>query len=301
MNLDQIIRFRNFKALQLLRIISILSFLGWGILWLSDILKRHLQIPEYIIKVPEPIIVVAFFSILILSFVLVETLWKWFSSLDKRNKIYKFSSQDWPCEWIFNGKTEPFSISELHIKSSRAGCLLKNYFWKNLKITFEMKFETSTFRPMKNIGLLFRAKDLDNYFMLEVFQDNKFGEDENKRPILKSGIKPHVRYAGGWEMMDIEGYDFDFSDFVKVKLEVKEGTVYLYYKDNLIFDWILPTHVDINHLEAGVKLNNTTESIGKEVPKIVQEIPFKESYGMIGFRAHPGQGAIIRGLKVKPL
>lgn len=47
----------------------------------------------------------------------------------------------------------------------------------------------------------------------------------------------------------------------------------------------------------------TEEDINKglKIAGHVREIPFRLDYGMVGFRAYPGEGAIIRGLKIKPL
>lgn len=297
MNIEQYIHFRNYKNKELLLITVVLAVLSWMILRLTNYLEISGLLPEYIVKSPEPIRVVTFFYSLILAFILLESFWRLFESLDKRNKTYKFRSQDWPSEWIFNGATEPNSVSELFVKSSRAGCLLENYIWKNFKMTFEMKFLDDLY---KHVGIIFRAVDLDNYFMLEIMQDSPYHGTPGGGN--KSGIKPHVRYSGGWELMYFEEKkDFDFSDFVKVVLEVEKNTVYLYCKDALIFVWILPTHVDVNHMEAGVKQNNITESTGKTATEVVKRILFRENYGMIGFRGHPGQGAIIRGLKIVSL
>lgn len=272
---------------------------GVFLLWLGDVLKTRIESYQFIVKSPEPIRVVAFFFFLALIFVLTKNLRKWFMYLHRSNCVYEFKNQDWPNEWIFNGKTEPLTkIDQLHVKSSRAGCLLKNYRWKNLRMTFDMQFAKSRTRPMQNVGLIFRAGDLDNYFMLEVFQDNAFDAQNI------TGLKPHVRFHGGWELMDIEEKPLDFLVFTKVILEVKGDIVTFFYKDQPIFKWILPTHVDVNHIEAGFKQkedSNQKDILGKEIAKSVQEIPFRLAYGMVGFRAHPGQGAIIKNLKIEPL
>lgn len=297
MNIDQYIHFRNYKTKQLILITTVLAILSWGILWLTNYLEVSGLLPEYIVKSPEPIRVVAFFYILILVFIISESFWKFLTSLYEQNKTYKFRSQDWPKEWIFNGATEPISVSELFVKSSRAGCLLENYIWKNFRMTFELKFLDNLYR---HVGVIFRAVDLDNYFMLEILQDSPHHGSSLKDN--RSGIKPHVRYRGGWEIMYFEEKkDLDFSDFVKITLEVKEDTAYLYCKDSLIFTWILPTHVDVNHIEVGVRERNMTESKSKDIAEVVQRILFREKYGMIGFRGHPGHGAIIRGLKIVKL
>lgn len=290
MGFDQYVFFRNYKWRQLIIVFLSLALLSWGILYVSSLLSAVL--PDYIVKAPEPIRVVGFFSLLVVLFILLETLWKEALNLHKRDKIYKFRLRDWPDKWVFNGKTEPTSDpAGLHIKSSRAGSLLKNYLWKNFRMSLEMKFPG---HPMNFVGIVFRALDLDNYFMLEIIQKSPF---ENN----KSGIKPHVRYQGAWEIMDLTEKSFlDFSDFVKVTLEAIDNTIHLYFKDNLIFEWILPTHVDVNHIESGFKQGAKPETVGREISKSVREIPFRLDYGMVGFRAHPGQGAIIKGLKIEP-
>lgn len=277
----------------------ILVVSGVFLLWVGDLLKNHALLPLFIKQVPQQIIVVTFFLFLVLLFVLAKDFLKWFIDLHRGNCVYEFKSHDWPNEWIFNGKTETLQkIDQLHVKSSRAGCLLKNYRWKNLRMTFDMKFEKSRTRHMQNIGLVFRAEDLDNYFMLEILQDNDFGNEKI------TGLKPHVRFRGGWELMDIDEKHLDLSAFKKIILEVEDDIVTFFYDDEPIFKWILPTHVDVNHIEAGFKQKENSDQkdlLGKEVTEGVQEIPFRLAYGMVGFRAHPVQGAIIRGLKVEPL
>lgn len=284
---------------RLLLDVSIVVIWGVFLLWVGELLRARLQSYQFIVNSPEPARVAAFFLFLAVLFVLTKTFLIWFISSQKSTGVYMFKNHDWPSEWIFNGKTEPLTkIDNLHVKSSRAGCLLRKYKWKNLRMTFDMKFAKSRVRPKMNVGLIFRADDLDNYFMLEILQDNPF--DGQKI----TGLKPHVRFHGGWELMDIEEKHLDFSEFTKIILEVKEDTVTFFYKDKPIFNWILPTHVDVNHVEAGSKQKDDSgqkDVLGQEIVKSVHEVPFRLACGMIGFRAHPGQGAIIKGLKIEPL
>lgn len=309
--MDNITRFIDFDFKYKWRFVIvdvlILLALGAGLLYVGEFIRtRTLFNPllkyGFITNSSETIRIATFFLLLVLLFGLV----KLFLEKIKNDRLlkdykYKFKHSDWPSKWIFNGKTETLpSIDQLYIKSSRAGCLLKTHLWKNFRMTFEMKFEPSL---MQYVGIVFRADDLDNYFMLEIFRDH-LGSSDGKQS-WKSGIKPHVRYKGGWEMIYPEFYNqFDFSDFEPIVLEVQDDTVTLFYKQQPIFKWILPTHVDVNHIEAGVKQKENSEKkdiIGKDVARNVQEIPFRLNYGMVGFRAYPGQGAIIRNLKVEPL
>lgn len=205
---------------------------------------------------------------------------------------YKFRGQDWPKEWIFSGRPEQIGPSELLIKWSRAGCLLKNYYWKNFKMTCEVKF-LDIFD--KTIGFVFLAENLDNYFMLELSAKH-------------NQIKPHVRYRGGWDIVEPTEKRFVGDGYFGVVLELKSSVAYLYIDGSLSFTWNLPTHVDVVYRESGV--NSNTESStereddkpnGRKVAEHVQKIPFSNNGGMIGFRAHPGQGAIVRGLTISPL
>lgn len=307
--MDNIARFIDFdfknKWRSVIGDVLILLVLGVGLLYLGELLRTWNFIPEFITKSPETIRIATFFLLLILLFGLLKLFWEEIKSRRLlRDSKYKFKHNDWPNKWIFNGKTETLSgVDELFVKSSRAGCLLKTHLWKNFRMTFEMKFDADL---QQYIGIVFRADDLDNYFMLEIFRD--YLGSSNGKHSWKSGIKPHVRYKGGWELIYREIYSqFDFSDFELVMLEVKEEIVTLFFKLQPIFKWILPSHVDVNHFEAGSKqdINNDKKErvdiIGKGIAKNVHEIPFRLIYGMVGFRAHPAQGAIIRGLEVVPL
>lgn len=306
-------RFLNFKdRWQLTKDVILWLACGTILLIVFNLLGiLPLKLPDNI-YFPESIKIATFFLILILLFVLFKDFWKWVGIIRNKNKIYIFHSKDWPDKWIFNGKTELTDNAYLFIKSSRAGCLLKNYYWKDFKISFEMKFSPDNFRKQKLLGLVFRAADLDNYFMIEIGENaerfrnlNNQGDEEGPWTLVSS-IKPHIRYKGGWEIMSVEEItpSFDFSDFVKVSLEVKGDTVHLFYKNNSIFNWMLPTYVDVNHIESGVEDNREkTKSIvvGGPYDGHVQKIPFRLDYGLVGFRAYMKHGAIIRDLKIEPL
>lgn len=306
--MDNILRFIDFdfkhRWQSILRDVVTLSVFGLTLLWVVEYIKTLISIPEFITYSPEPIRVAAFFLWLLLGFGLWKLGWQKYQEHKSliKDKTYTFKHSHWPSSWIFNGKTETTArIDELYVKSSRAGCLLKTHVWKDFRMTFELKFMEHL---MKYVGIVFRAEDLENYLMLELFRED--GGSSEGKPQWKSGIKPHIRYKGGWEMVYREIYnELDFTDFTQVILEVKDDTVNLFYKGEPKFIWILPTHVDVNHIETGSRKQDEEEGkgekIGKDVARNVQEIPFRLAYGRVGFRAHPGQGAIIKDLKVEPL
>jgi len=232
-----------------------------------------------------------------------------------RNRAYIFNDKDWSTKWISNGKTEISDEGYLFVKSSRAGCLLKDNYWKDFKMSFEAKFKSDDkFGDQKRFGLIFRAEDLDNYFMIEIGEnEEKYtelteenGQEKETKKRIPSTIKPHVRYGGIWEIMSaIEiktGEPFNFSDFVEVSLEVKGDMARFFYQGTPIFKWLLPTYVDVNHAESGVEKKEEKVILASAFTGHVQRIPFRLGYGLVGLRSHWNHAGIyIRNLKVKPL
>ncbi len=305
----EINRYLDFKHKYQL-ILDLVVWLWWSLalLFIGDVIKTHFSSTlPYVIKSPEPIRIAVFFLCLVVLVILTKEFFKFVLINFRKNNTYVFNSEDWPNKWIFNGKTELFDDTYLFVKSSRAGCLLRDNYWKDFRMSFEMRFlnikDPKILDYQKRIGLVFRAEDLDNYFMIEIGQGVEGSID--------SSVKPHVRYKGGWEIMSVEEskISFDFSSFNKVTLEVKNDVVHLFYKNISIFYWVLPTHVDVNHIESGVKDENKDGQEDKQMKNItgkifaghVQDIPFRLSYGLVGFRAYMKHGAIIRSLRIEPI
>jgi len=253
--------------------------------------------PNINFYIPDAIINFIFFLDIVFFLMIAVRIVDWIKELARYGrKEYVFDPKSWPNGWIFNGRPE-VSGDELCVQRTRAGLLLEEKLWKNFIMSFEMKFDKKKY-PREHVGIVFRARDLDNYYMLELRGEGN------------GGIAPHIRYKSGWEMTEEvrmnEVNKFDFSDFKKVQLRVVEDIATLFYEDTEVFRWILPTHSDVNHYEAGVKDSNehkkedavllTKNLFGNHV----QKIPFRTSYGMVGFRAHyQNQGAIIRKFQIE--
>lgn len=289
MDFDKLINFKtNWKSYGI--DVILLSALGWLILSFADALSKQniFEIPAYIKNSPELIRITLFFALLVLFFALAKKMFNFVSTKIRANRTYKFSFDKWRKEWIFNGKSAPENTSDFRIEFSRAGCLLNTYFWKDLRMNFEAKHT----HDVKSFGIIFRAEDLNSYFMIEVNE---------------SSVNPGVRFSSGWEEVENFNHSLELNDFFRVKLEVKDDTAWLYLQDSLVYSWILPNYVDVNHWEAGVNQNpksgsaKTDEIEKRPLQEHVQQIHFKSRPGKIGFRAHSGQGAIIRGLTVEPL
>lgn len=248
-----------------------------------------LACPHITLNIPTTVLDYLYLLGTILFLIVTIRGWEWINQFRKRNLEYTFEPTDWPRGWIYSGRPEVIDET-LHVKSSRAGLLLEEKIWKNCEISFEMRFDPQLYRS-EHIGIVFRARDLDNYFMLE---------------IRSKSIAPHIRFKSGWQATGVTGVShFDFTDFKKIKMEVKNDTTFLFYEDERVFEWILPTHADVSHFEAGVENNKVDEAaaLTKNLSgNHVQRIAFRLDYGMVGFRAHYNdQGAIIRNLKILPL
>src|SRR5258708_2430857 len=102
MEIEHFINFKNKWHLVLLDIF-ILFFWGIIILFIGDEFKKGFPNLSFIVNAPDLIRVVGFFLCLVLLFLLTRVFLKSLSDKKKRNKNYKFRSQDWPREWIFNG------------------------------------------------------------------------------------------------------------------------------------------------------------------------------------------------------
>ncbi len=244
------------------------------------------------------------FIVWVLSAVLLIELYVRFKNFIKRGDSYSFTESSWNKDWTFNGKTNLLlDPLRLKVNSSRAGCLYNARLWKNFKMKFQMRFlNDGNFIQAynQNIGIIFRAKDLENYFMLELL----IHENE-------VWLKPHVRYQGMWEAMSedrilplgqSEPEWIREREWFKVKLVVKENVVSLTMSDMNEYQWSLPTHVDINHIESGVKEKQSVSADREEFGAKITDLPkidFKDSFGMLGFRAHLYQGAEIKNLNIK--
>lgn len=299
-NVKNYLNFENPR--QLLIDVSLWFFCGGLILWIIRYLKFFAiccyRDYRFLIKTPDPIKIAAFFLLLISLFYFIKLLYKKFITVGfNKDKTFSKKNRDWPGSWEFNGGSR-FEPEKLVINSARAGCLLKNYYWKNFSMSFDVEFEENSIQKQKLFGIIFRASNLDNYFMLEIGV-----RPEGNNP---QGIKPHVRFKGGWEELavkEIKKFKFNSENGPhKFELLVVGNIAKLSYRGEDIFRWELPTYVDVNHYESGVKEKKNEES--RDVflyQNHVQKIPFRLDYGLVGFRSHWNHApAIIKNLIIQP-
>lgn len=226
------------------------------------------------------------------TFIVFRELFDRFKNYVKKGNSYSFTRNSWYTGWIYNGKTKVLDGDPLvlQVNSSRAGCLLSKFIWKN----FEMKFDV-WFMERGIIGIIFRAEDLDNYFMLQL-----------RRKTDSIVIVPHVRYSGMWEVMSQDALGkHNNSKSLAVTLQVKDARITLTIDGVGKYLWNLPTHVDVNHIENGVSNNQNKNSASENefAAKVtgLPKIQFRDTFGMVGFRAHLDEGANIENLTIKAI
>src|SRR3989344_7204144 len=133
---------------------SLLYFLliGWFVLFsflqflcnkflLPPIIELFANIQDYLPNDNDWVIPLRIlrFIFWLLTFLVLKEVWNRFSTYRKRGETYEFTSDSWYKDWIFNGKTKILKEfpPTLRVNSSRAGCLLDRYIWKNFEMIFD--------------------------------------------------------------------------------------------------------------------------------------------------------------------
>ncbi len=198
---------------------------------------------------------------------------------------YEFESHHWPSKWEYQGNIRlGEDKNSLFITDSNSGGILKNYYWKNVNISFDCKFQVG---KDGTLGIIFRAKNLSDYFMIQI--NNK-----------ERRITPHIRISGLWETNEEPTYDppLTVARFYKITLQAVNENVKLFIDGNQTLDWNIPTNSDIKLTKILNRLSMEEDS-QKADNSLVPRIDFRNQYGQIGFRSFPGESAIIKNLIVR--
>lgn len=219
-------------------------------------------------------------------------------------------------EWEFQGNINATNKG-LEITNTPSGCVVKNDYWdtkvwKNISATFQVTFINKV-RSLENdydrnkyqqtqelqlkrvtvefrelLGIIFRAQNLDDYFMLGIM---KIGN--------RIVFRPHVRVAGN---LDIPLRNTPRNTFkliknmntlnFKILLHNTELKLFVKQSNKWVkcFYWRLPSLYKANLYEG--KDNSDSEFI-------TREIPFRDSPGMFGFRNYGNELAIIKSLEIR--
>jgi len=244
------------------------------------------------------------FIYLVIKFLLalVVKLWRYF----EKNE-YELSFRNWPKEWIIQGGVHLENHNEnpqLEVAFSNSGALIKEKKWKDFEIKFELIFpKDNPNQESRVLGMIFRAKDLENYLMVQIMARRQKNEDYN---II---VKPHIRYFGNWEVFDLQKEDMlgtirhnSTTKSLKVCMQVKDLFANVFINNTHVYNWTIPSNTEVNLIQHGERLgNNSDNQKSKGKGGLVPEISFRNSYGKIGFRVYPGERAIVRNLKIKKI
>jgi hypothetical protein len=219
---------------------------------------------------------ISYFLILIIIRILSGILILWHIFL---NRILSQKINIENSKWIAQGGITRES-NKLIVISSNSGCLLKGRRFRYFRMKFNLKIQNSS------IGIVFHAKDLGNYLMLQITScDNRIN------------ITPHVRFGGNWERIEVVNeiiLERNPDNSIVTVMEVKKSVVTLYLNSIKGYSWLLPTNAERNIQNYQVRAES---KIGFNEP-FIPPIKFANSYGMVGFRAWNSEKATISGLEI---
>jgi hypothetical protein len=210
---------------------------------------------------------------------------------NNKNKLIK--------EWIFQGN--PIITTEgLVITNTNSGLLIKpdilwtKRVWKNFEATLKVNFrdqkDAEEQRDYKKLlGVVFRAQNLQNYFMLEIWKMDEF--------IV---IRPHVRVDGNWDapILNPKANTFKYGKNNDLNLLIKvinsELTLIVDNSEKTSLTWILPSEYEIN-------LRQHEQQEKKDLKEAaVKKISFRLKAGMFGFRNYGDEIAVVKSLSIRP-
>lgn len=256
----------------------------------------------------------------------------------------KFVPEDCLNNLIYQGRVDKVGDDGIRITDSGFGVLWKNYYWKDFLATFIFDFEDlkistediylPTDQPIRNgktdvvfvekkvikplnnyIGFIFRALDLDNYFMVSIgikqtISKNNKGQTKKEEYVYleKLVITPHIRVDGKWEVFSPKLYPDDNISTQRVVLKKGDNTCYCRVQGSYlvlginskeeIFKWNLPTNSRVNYIEEDRK--QLKDSSGFTFGNSTT-ISFRNTYGMIGFRAYGEEHVIVKEINITRL
>jgi len=186
--------------------------------------------------------------------------------------------------------------------------------WKNLKATIEVEYSLQK-RPITNeiiesftedgqlkyrrsrekfnllLGVIFRAQNHDDYFMVELWKKNNY--------IV---MRPHIRVSGNWDAPNLNPDENSY----QLKTKVSKFTYVIEVRENVLtimingdhqnkLTWNIPSHYEINLIQHGsVNAGGLTKSV-------IRAIPFKDRVGMFGLRNYGNEIALVKKLIIEPV
>lgn len=295
----------------------------------TDYLKQGLTNKNNELFAPEAIWIALFgltiFWIIGVVMPLATNLLKEISSLLLPKKT-KWVLEDCLNNLIFQGKVVKTGDEGFCLTDSDSGILLKCLYWKDFSVDFKFNFEYLRKTPERDylkdrsngtyqevihkpgsnyLGILFRAQDLDNYFMISIGIKATLKDDIKDKQLKykkKLWLTPHIRLDGQWEVFTPFKYpekdnlhiDESKPHLVNLTVEGTKLTLRLTEINGFNFKWNLPTHFRGNYGEK--KKSDDKYSYGDD-----STIPFRSSFGMLGFRAYGTEHVIVKDIVVTRL
>ena len=193
-------------------------------------------------------------------------------------------------KWLWSGRVwKDFEASiDVDFKKQRKRINRQLYEDNDKKIK---ERDITSIRYKKLIGIIFRARDFENYFLLEVWKIDGW-----------LVIRPHTRIEGNWDAPvlnpDSNSYAFASNiDQLTLTLKVKgdKATLQVNSDVNNLLVWVLPAHYEIN-LSQHSQINQ-----GDLKQANVRKISFRLKAGRFGFRNYGDEAAIVKRLDIKPI
>lgn len=320
--LDKFLSLRNYDGKKFLADSAVLIILGWVLLWVSGIINNLKFYPSFISNAPEPIKVIAWLFFLFMFFMVIKPFYHYLKCLFfsifpwSKTADFNFAPPSNAKNLIYQGRIELLADNSIFSTNSESGYLFKKMWWKDFLITFKFKFDSTEISVVRGvfdiakgiedmlhyfnfIGIIFRAQSLEDYFMISigVLKNRIDYEALQNKKILDVVITPHIRLAGKWERFGGQGLNtkIKIDDFTQVRCFVK-GTEAVIEINGKSLKWNLPTNFDkvvIDSVEKEsyepARLSSTNST----------KIPFRTSFGMIGFRTSGAEHAIVKDVNIK--
>jgi len=186
-----------------------------------NILNLLLGIINYKINVDIPVFLLL--SIAIIAFIIYKLFFR--TRIPKTDIIFKDNFRNLH-KWVRENRNVTVRDSHLIVTASGKGCITKvGDSWRNLKIKFKTIIRSS------NFSFIVRAKDLDNYVMIQCSLER---------------IVPHYCRNSEWRILSekIEKIDLETDQEYLVEIEVKEDSlklfidgVELFFDENILSDF----------------------------------------------------------------
>ncbi|MBI4225642.1 hypothetical protein HY612_00850 [Candidatus Roizmanbacteria bacterium] len=239
----------------------------------------HIWLPDSILVVLFGVYVLWILTVILpLFYFCIQTLASW----SPFSKEVTFITRENLNNLTYMGKVHEFGTKGFRITNSE-GVLLKHLYCRNFIATINFDFQglKPAYEPViikkkidnvltdalqtevvnsedNYVGFLFRALDLNNYFMLSIGIKQKVKIIKNKREYRKKLlITPHIRVDGQWQIFPADEFpkeDFAVQEIVKEKgrneivFKVKSNTVVVDINGEYeIYKWNLPTNFIKNY------------------------------------------------------